>query len=355
MANLLNCKKIQPQNLKKNRETILKFLVSTTIVLGLIGFITFGTSSHIGSINHTLGLFVAEWNDDKHWVLDIARFLGIATFSFGLFIMFFSKYFNKWHIKAVQKKKYTLIVGLSEQNVSFLKNEYDNDSTIIIEKDKNHKYLDYFQEKDFATISEHTKEAIENLDLDNMERCIISTKNDRKNIALGKFLLNIIENSKDKNQTIHVCIQNRDLNVLFKQNVIGKEKDNHVNIVTYSLYENMAKKLFLEHTILGYMSDIIKTDDAFSIILVGDSNLAVELVYHISFLSTLPNQNRLKLHLVGANSTKFRDRIKKLFPKIEKIPHLTISAKNIDSETLDFYEESPKLAHNKQCTSYNYN
>jgi len=339
MPNLLNYKKIQPHNLKTNREKILKYLVSTTILFGLIGFFIVDSSSWLGSINKTLGLFVLEWNDDKHWILDIARFLGIVTFFFGLFIIFLSKSFNKWHIKAIQKEKYTLIVGLSEQNVSFLKNEDDNNSTIIIEKDKNNKYLTYFQEKDFAIIIGHTKDIIENLDLDNMERCIISTGNDRKNIALGKFLMKEIGKSKNENQTVHVCIQNRDLNVLFKQDVISKEQDSHVNIVTYSLYENMAKKLFLEHTVLGYMSDIIKTHDDFNIILVGDSDLAVELVYHISFLSTLPNQNNLKLHLLGSNSTKFRDKIKKLFPKIEKIPHLTISAKNIDSETLDFYED----------------
>ncbi len=340
MISLLSYKKIQPYNLKKNREKILKYLISATIFFGLIGFLNVGTSSFLGSINNTLGLFVAEWNDDTYWLLDIARFLGIATFSFGFFIMFFSKYFNKWHIKAIQRDSYTLIVGLSEQNVSFLKNEQDKESTIIIEKDRNNTYLEYFQEKDFATISEYnTKGAIESLDLDKMERCIISTGNDRKNIALGKFLMSKIENSEDKNQTVHVCIQNRDLNVLFKQDVIGKEKDKHVNIVTYSLYENMVKKLFLEHTILGNMTNIIKTDEDFNIILVGDSDLAVELVYHISFLSTLPNQNRLNLHFIGENSTKFRDRIRKLFPKIDKIPHLTISAKDIDSETLEFYED----------------
>ncbi len=339
MINLFKYKKIRPYSFKKNREKILKFLIFTTTLLGLIGFLNFGTSSWLGSINNTLGLFVVEWNDDKHWLLDIARFLGIITFSFGLFIMFFSKYFNKWHIKAVQKDSYTLIIGLTEQNVSFLKNEYNSDSTIIIEKNKNHKYLEYFQEKDFATISGHTKEAIKNLNLDNMERCIISTGNDRKNIALGKFLINKIKYHQYKHQTIHICIQNRDLNVLFKQDVIKKEKDKHINIVTYSIYENMVKKLFLEHTILGNMTNIINTDDSFSIILVGNSNLSVELVYHISFLSTLPNQNRLNLYLVGANSTKFRDRIRKLFPKIDKIPHLTIIAKDIDSDTLEFYED----------------
>ncbi|SFV57830.1 hypothetical protein MNB_SV-14-1318 [hydrothermal vent metagenome] len=339
MPSPLNYKKIQPQNLKKKRKKILTYLALTTFLFGIVGFYGFESATGIKGLNNTLALFFGEWDDNRYWLVDVAKLFGILTFSFGLFIMFFSKYFNQWHIKSVQKTPYTLIVGLSEQNVSFLKSEYNRDSTIIIEKDKNHKYLEYFQERDFATIIGHTKKAIENLDLDKMERCIISTENDRKNIALGKFLMNEIENSEDKSQTVHVCIQNRDLNVLFKQDVIAKEEESHVDILTYSIYENMVKKLFSEHGILGNMSDIIERDDDFAIILVGDSDLAIELVYHISFLSTLPNENRLTLYLLGANSNKFQDKIKKLFPKIEKIPHLTIEAKEINSESLAFYED----------------
>jgi len=39
-------------------------------------------------------------------------------------------------LKFAQKKPYDLIVGLSEQNVSLLKNNYKRESVIIIEKDK---------------------------------------------------------------------------------------------------------------------------------------------------------------------------------------------------------------------------
>ena len=324
--------------LMKNQKTILKFLVYATFVLGLIGFIYASSSLNMEILNNTLGLFVAEWNDDKNWVLSLAKLCGITLLFFSFLILFFKEYFNQERIRFAQKKTYDLIVGLSEQNISLIKNAYKKDSVIIIEKDKNHKYLKFFKEKGFPLIEGHTKETLDKLDYKMMDRCIISTENDRKNIALGKFLLN--KKEKLRGKTVHIGIGNRDLNILFKQDVITKDIKNNINIITYSLYENMAKKLFLEHSILGNQPEIIMGDKDFSMILVGDSDLAVELVYHIAFLSTLPNQNRLTLYLVGVNSKKFENRIRKIFPNIDDIPHLTFKSIELDSENLNFYKNN---------------
>jgi len=332
----------------KHKKNILFILATATTILGLIGFSLSKDSTGLAILNHTLGLFILEWVDyEDSWILDVATLLGILTISLGLLTLFFSKYFEKWQLKTIQKKPYSLVIGLSEQNISLLKSTNLRQSTIIIEKDKNHSHVDIFKEMGFSIIQGHTKEAIQNLDLSYMERCIISTGNDRKNIALGKLLMNVIES--EHQQTIYICITNRDLNVLFKQDVIGSDKRKNITVITYSLYENMAKKLFFEHGVLGEQSSIINTHDDFSMILVGDSNLAVELVYHISFLSTLPNENKLTLYLIGANANKFKNKIKKIFPKIEKIPHLHIEAKEISSESLEFYED--KVWESKNLTN----
>jgi len=331
----------------EKQQGFLKKLVLAVLFFGVIGFTmalldepkkSVNFVSVVEVITDTLGLFVSEWNDDENWALGIAKFLGITFLLFSVLILLFEKYFEKEHIRFAQKRPYDLIIGLSEQNVSLLKNEYKKESVIIIEKDRNHKYLNFFQRQGFPLIFGHTKETLKKLDYTHMGHCIISTNNDRKNIALGKFLLNKKEAIKGK--TLHICIENRDLNVLFKQDVITNDIKNSINIITYSLYENMAKKLFLEHSILGNQPEIIKTNKAFNIILVGDSDLAIELVYHITFLSTLPNENQLTLYLVGIDALKFKNRIKKIFPKIEKISHLILKAIELDSETLDFYENN---------------
>jgi len=315
------------------------------ILFGMIGFV--GTpadskDSFFHPVINTLGLFVFEWVDYSHynhpWLLDIATVLATLATSFGLYMLVFLKYFNNRYIKSIQKKPYNLLIGLSEQNISLLETSYGNKPTLIIEKNKDHPHIDYFKDRGFGVKALDADKAILNLDLTHVERIVISTSNDRKNIALGKRLMEAMK-EEDKKQSIYVSIGNRDLSVLFKQNVISNDQNKNISVFAFSLYENMAKKLFLEHSILGNKLDIINGSESFSMIVVGNSDLALEVVYHIAFLSALPNENKLTLHLIDTNATKFKKNIEKIFPNIGKIPHLTIKAKDIDNESLEFYRD----------------
>ena len=341
-------KKMEPYFVIKYQGYIIGILVLLAFSLGLWGFLENGknfSTSH--SIVLTLGLFVFEWTDYNDSIpLDIATTLAIAATSFGLFSIFFSKHFNNWHIKRIQKKPYDLLIGLSEQNIALLEKSYSGEPTIIIEKNKDHTHLEYFKERGFGVKSLDANKAIWLLDVTWVRKIVISTSNDRKNIALGKQLLTFIKENQgkkkkkeDEKRSIYVSIGNRDLSVLFKQNIIGNGNSTNTNVFAFSLYENMAKKLFSEHNILGYQTKIIKKAEKFTMIVVGDSDLALEIVYHIAFLSTLPNENTLVLHLIDSNASKFKCKIEKTFPNISKIPHLTIEATNLDNETLKFYQD----------------
>lgn len=334
-----NFEKLQPYFFLRHKGKILTILIFLTLIFGFIGFSSLEESNKLTSfqiIINTLGLFVFEWDDKHNGYTVVATVLGMLTIFSALLSIFYSNLLNLWHLFIVPRKPYYLIIGLSEQNVSFLKKAY-NTAIIIIEKDKNHPYFEYFKERGFAIKGGHRKEAIKSLNLNQMQHAIISTGNDRKNISLGKFLFDDIK--KANNQNIHVCIQDRDLNILFKQNVINKHKRENINITTYSVHQNMVKNLFEEHSLLGEYGQIIKTKEPFSMVVVGDSNLAVELVYHIAFLSTLPHENPLTLYLMGANSNEFQSKIEQLFPEISKILHLTIKAINVPSKSLNFYRD----------------
>ncbi len=331
--------RMEPYFFIKYKTKIFTVLAISAIFLGLVGF--YGIAENPWSLHPlvcTLGLFVFEWTDyGDSFLLDVATILATATTSFGLFAIVFSKHFNNWHIKSIQKRGYNLLIGLSEQNISLLETSYRGKPTIIIEKNKDHSHIDYFKERGFGVKALDANKAIFGLDLTYVERIVISTSNDRKNIALGKQLLNLIQH--DKKQSIYVSIGNRDLSVLFKQDVISNDKNKNINVFAFSLYENMAKRLFLEHGILGNQNEIIETSEDFSMIVIGDSELALEIVYHIAFLSTIPYENTLTLHLIDTNANKFKSKIEKTFPNIELIPHLKIEAKDVDTETLIFYRD----------------
>ncbi|MCK5854367.1 MAG: hypothetical protein KAG56_04040, partial [Sulfurovaceae bacterium] len=330
-------KMVHPYFLIRHKKRIIKWLAIFSIALGLFGFFDAKNPWSLHPIVSTLGLFVFEWESYKESIiLDIATILATLT-SVGLFSILFSKHFNKWYIHSIQKRPYNLFIGLSEQNVSLLENSSGGKPTIIIEKNKDHPFIDYFKDRGFGVKTLDANKVINSLDLTHVQRVVISTSNDRKNIALGKQLLSLIQ--KDKRQSIYVSIGNRDLSVLFKQNVIGNDLDKNITICAFSLHENMTKQLFLAHGILGNQPEIIETSDTFSMIIVGDSDLVVEIIYHIAFLSALPYENPLTLHLIDTNATQFAQKIKKTFPNIEQIPHLTIKVKDINRESLEFYRD----------------
>lgn len=335
--------------LVRYKEVVLVVLAIITLVMGYSGFYmemyravrTGGEYSLLHPLVQTVGLFVFEWDNYAPSVyLDIATLSGVMTTSFGLFWMFFSKYFNAYNISRIQKKHYNIIIGLSEQNIELLENSYSGKPTIIIEKNKDNPYVEYFRERGFGMITLDAQKAIPDLDLSRLDRVVISTDNDRKNIAFGKQILELLKlvGKKDMHN-IYVAIDNRDLSVLFKQNIVG-QTDANVNVLAFSLYENMAKRLFSKHNILGLQSEIIETAKEFSLVVVGDSDLALEIVYHIAFLSALPNENSRTIHLIDADAGKFKEKIKKTFPNIESIPHLEIKKHDVDTETLDFYKDN---------------
>jgi hypothetical protein len=195
----------------ENQKQILKYLAIATFFLGIIGFAYSSKSIDMDILNNSLGLFVAEWNDDKNLFLRLAKFFGITLILFGVLILFFEEYFEKERIKFAQKKPYDLIVGLSEQNVSLLKNNYKRESVIIIEKDKNQKaFANFYSFGNIKTVS--TKEILINEEFDKIAKLIHNDYKEEKDILtniLNREWLNTSQHKQDSNKTqaIHLDIK----------------------------------------------------------------------------------------------------------------------------------------------------
>lgn len=319
-----------------NREIILVVLASIAATTGLLGYIISKDSTGLEIINNTISLFILSWANDDSWILDIAKVFALLTIFSGVVAIYLSKKMNALSVKKVQKNPYTLLVGLGTQNSSFLDNLEDNTtSTIVIESDNNNTNIEQYQQKGFGVISAKAEDVIGKLELDMLQNAVISTGNDRQNIAIAIELMHSLKGTQGKR--IFVRIENRDLSVLFKQNVVKTSND--IDVITYSLYENMAKELFSRHTILGLQAEIIKTNKAYNIVLVGSSTLAAEIIYHLAILANLPEENKLNLYLVDAEVKKFYAHVKKLFAGIESIPQLNIKPLELNSDTLDFYQD----------------
>ncbi len=309
-------------------------LVVLSTVLGLVGFSISDKTTGLDVVTHTIGLFFLEWTDnDDNIFVNLAQILAILTTLLGVSILFFRDTINRLLIKTIQRNDYNLIVGLNEQSKRLLD---EKERYIIIEEDNQHTDIERLKNSTQGIVVGNYWDSIRQLKLHNLQHAIISTGNDRQNIALSKYIL---EHSDGKTaQTIHTQITNRDLNALFQQNIIdSREKD--ISVVTYSLYENMAKQLFREHSILGEQRGIIESTQEYSMVVVGSSPLAIELIYHIALLAHLPNQNHLKLYCVNTDAQKFCSKVEVLFSNISAIPHIEMLPVELDSESIEFYRD----------------
>jgi len=331
--------------ISRDGEKILFWLLFVaTILIGGYGFILSPTTERFDVASHTIGLFFFAWTSDSNDYINIAQLLAIFTTLWGVLIFFAREIINRFMVWIIQKYRYNLVVGVDEQSSILLEKQ---ESTIVIDKDNSHHTIERLKDSHIGVMIGNISKQIKNIKLDSMHHAIISTGNDRENIALST---QIIEASSGKNaQTIHTHIVNRDLNVLFhKKNLLStKEKD--ITILTYSLYENMAKKLFEEHHILGYQTDIVQSNQEYSMIVVGSSPLAIEIIYHLAILAHLPNQNHLRLYCVNREAQRFCSKVEMLFSNISKIPHLSLVPIELDYEGIEFYRD--KIWKSKSLTN----
>jgi Trk K+ transport system NAD-binding subunit len=320
-----------------NTTTLVWIFGTIAVVSGLAGYWISEKSTGLEIVNNTVSLFVFNWAEDDSFILDIAKFAAMMTVSMGAFSLYLKQKINTSKVQQVQRESYKLLLGLGKQNSSFLtsidKKEYAK--VLIVELNNANHAIEHFQGSGCAVLVDNAKEAIKEIDLGKMEYTLISTGDDRQNIALAMEMLDKCREGKDKK--IFTRIENHNMKNLFNQYILDSSEN--VEVHAYSLYENMAKELFNQHSILGMQEKIIKSSESFNIVLVGSSELAIELIYFIAILSNLPEENRLTLYLIDPKAEKFYEKVKKLFANIERIPHLNVIPLELDSEGSDFYKD----------------
>jgi hypothetical protein len=329
-----------------HKKLFLWSLAGLAFVLGVFGYVESEKINGFDVINRAFGLFAFAWIDDTNGFLVVARFLAVLALFLGAVALFLSDMVNLWIVRTVLKKPYTLVIGLGEQNSNFLKSQNDKtSSTIIVEKDHNNSHIDSFKELGYGIILKDAQSAIDEMELTHLQNAIISTGDDRQNINIALHLMQKLP--KESFAKLFVRIENRDLGVRFKQIVI--KKHGRVDVIVYSLYEQMTKRLFNQHTILGLQQEIIRSEEPFCIVIVGDTPLAQEVIFQLCILSNLPNQNRLTIYLVSREANKFYEKVCKCYSQIEAIPHIDFVPLERDSQSLTFYKD--EIWHQKNLTT----
>jgi len=227
-----------------------------------------------------------------------------------------------------------LVIGLGEGNRAYIDSEIDvgNKNIIVIEMDKNHPYSNQYAKKVLVEVGDASQDSVlKELNFNRIEHIVISAGEDITNINIAKT---IIDEYDDK-ANLFLHLTDRSLRHYHKEN--GVLSSNNIRVFSY--YEESARELFLSHDIDGESNDIMQSDNAYAIAVIGDTILAREVVAQACIMGQLPNENKLTIYCIDKETKSFQDGIELNFTNISSVPNVNIEYKEIDYNTTEFYKQ----------------
>ncbi|WP_300363834.1 hypothetical protein, partial [Hydrogenimonas sp.] len=291
-----------------------------------------------------------EWH-----LIYIPAFFGLIT-TIGSVLGFAAEIFKErieaWQIETLKRQPHTLVIGLGENNRMYLKSEIDETSQrpkhaiIVIEPDRSNPYIGYFRSMGFG----HFRNTVGKFEFafDKLERVIISTGNDLKNIEIALQILRKGRDENDKHSdearttTLHIHLDNHDYRALFHQRFFeNKEALESFEIKPYSFYDSVARDLWMKHPVLGNFSQVAKECTMWHIALVGDGDLAGRVLYYLIPQTVLPHDKPVTIHLICADPRRFLEKFRSDYVGVDDIGHVTFECHPLTMDSPEFVREGP--------------
>ena len=321
----------------ENKHIVIGILALITVILGTIGFAVVEKKSFYDTVMGIFDLFVFESIEKYNGYIFTGRIFALTTIFFGVLSFFIYRFSNYLVLLSITKNPYTLVVGMGENNRHYLNSESDNAKDIVVvDKNGDNPHIDTYITKGFGVkIGDIlNKDIFEKLHLKNVERAIISTGSDKRNLEILVRMIKHFDVLKHKRLYVH--LEDFKLKSLFSEEIIEHK---NCEVVTFSFYELAIQKLLLEHSILGDKPEIAQSNEPFSIAIIGSGDLALQLVYQLANLAHLPNENRVTIYCVDKNAERFIEKVKSSFIHIDNIESLELKAIGRDIREVDFYEQ----------------
>ncbi len=321
----------------------LAFLLLAMVSFGLsvVGFISMSetNSFELWMLVQALVLGFGDLPSDEYGWLILAKVFWMLTFASAAFSLFLKDWAHKQLFDSIKDDEHVAIIGIGEFSFNYV-NSLSKSNTIILKNNQNISGESY-KNNGYAIKDVSLKDVADTLNLAKMQKAIINVGEDRNNINLAFHIIeDYISRSCQHSLRLIVRIENRELNTLFMSNKIFNDnsyKHSKIELKTYSFFEECASNLFQDNFIDGKSSNIIDSDEEYSIVIVGDGKLANKIVYEAAKIAHLPNENILNIYLVSNEPQEFKKSLIRSYPNIEKIPTLKLSEKCMDYKSLDFY------------------
>lgn len=272
------------------------------------------------------------------WTNWVDSLLAIIS-TLGILIAFYKtiwekiRYWWKWNKYNFFTNNYIIVFGLDENNRVYIDSEIKdgNNKIIIIDQDKDNLYIEKYRNKGLLV------EIADSADLDILsfikvqkaKHIIISTGEDLVNLEIAIQLLQL-----DSDAKLYINIIDRHLRHFHKEQGIFEGS----SVKMYSYFEDASRDLFNKFNIDGNNNTIISSNESYSIAVIGNTNLAYEIISQACIIGQLPNENILKIHCIDKNIQEFKQSIELNYPQIDNIQTVLLQYHSLDINSKDFYE-----------------
>jgi len=253
-----------------------------------------------------------------------------AVFAASSLALILLKLFEQ-NVKDIYRRKNgseLLVFGLSKDNRilidSYLRQK-GHGSIIVIEKSSDSSYIEEYKRKKVTVFlgNQKSKRLLDKLNFKKTKYILASTLSDLDNIEIALQCTRIIgeTHASRTGPRILLRIENRNLRNFHKDNGLFISSK---NVDIYSKNENIARSMFDEYAVDSIEPGFICGDKAYSMILIGNTPLSIEIIYQALLMAQLPNRNRLTIYCVSEDAMAFRKKVRLMYPELEKLHETTV-------------------------------
>lgn len=319
------------QGFQHFKSGLFQSILAITILCGfLIYYLVYELNPFL-SLYYTLLLFLGDIKQPVEIGLDNKK---IPSWIFILFPAFMALLITLWSTikilykedKLAKRKKeilakgdHIIVVGLTENNKVYIDSEFtkNKEKIIIIEPDANNPFMRNYLDKLIPVIIEDltSNSLFDKLNIENAKHIIISSGNDMTNLEIATQMFATYK-EEVQNLPVYLNIEDRTLRLFHKENGLFHGK----NVKLFSVFADSARELFEKHDIDGSSTDIIHSDKPYGIVVIGNTKLALEVIYQACIMGQLPNKNRLTVYCIDQDVENFKNEVELNYPSINSIP-----------------------------------
>lgn len=239
----------------------------------------------------------------------------------------------------LREGKHIIVIGMNENSNVYINSESEDNKKkmIIVESDPNNSFIQSYLDDLIPVIIKNptNPDLLKELKIEKCKHIVISVGDDMKNLEIATQMFAIC-NEKIQNLPVYLNIEDRTLRLFHRENGLF----HGMNVKLFSVFADSARELFEKYDIDGSSTSIINSDKPYGIVIVGNTKLALEVIYQACIMGQLPNKNKLTIYCIDRDIENFKNEVEMNYQSIGSIPTVELVYIAAHTNSLALYREN---------------